>query len=180
MPLATEGSRRKASGWRQSRLRRHRSSLPAGDTSVRSGIPVTTPARTIADLKRGVPAVTLRKAIREAEFRGLDVGDADTDHTRSELERAFLRLSRRYHMPESEVNVRVAGFTVDFLWREQSLAVETDGYERTAAGRRSRMIASVSSRSGCSGCAGSRIARFTASRRGSPRQFARPFATEAD
>jgi very-short-patch-repair endonuclease len=89
---------------------------------------VTTPARTIADLKRGVPPATLRKAIREAEFHGLDLGDIETDRTRSELERAFLRLCRRHHLPEPEVNVRVAGFTVDFLWRAERLAVETDGY----------------------------------------------------
>jgi predicted transcriptional regulator of viral defense system len=74
-------------------LRIHRSSLPRSDSTVRNGIAVTTPARTIADLKRSVPAAVVRKAIREAE-----------------------------------VNVRVAGFTVDFLWRADRLAVETDGY----------------------------------------------------
>jgi very-short-patch-repair endonuclease len=119
-----------SSGGRSSRhrLRIHRSSLPAGDTTIRGRIPVTTPARTIADLKRSVPAVTVRKAIREAEFRGLDLGDTDTDHTRSELERAFLLLCRRHGLPAPEVNVRVGRFTVDFLWRAQRLAVETDGY----------------------------------------------------
>jgi very-short-patch-repair endonuclease len=118
------------SGGRANRrgLRIHRSSLPTYDTTARSGIPVTTPARTVADLKRGIPPATLRKAIREAEFRGLDLGDTDTDHTRSELERAFLRLCRRHQLPEPEVNVRVGRFTVDFLWREHQLAVETDGY----------------------------------------------------
>jgi very-short-patch-repair endonuclease len=117
------GGRRKRHG-----LRIHRSSLPTCDSTARSGIPVTTPARTIADLKRSVRAATARKAIREAEFRGLDLGDTDADHTRSELERAFLRLCRRHGLPEPEVNVRVGRFTVDFLWREQRLAVETDGY----------------------------------------------------
>jgi predicted transcriptional regulator of viral defense system len=121
-------------------LRIHRSSLPSKDTTVRSGIPITTPARTIAELKRTVPTTTARKAIREAEFRGLDLGDADTDHTRSELERAFLRLSRLYHLPEPEVNVRVAGFTVDFLWRAERLAVETDGY-RAHRGRQAFEVA---------------------------------------
>jgi very-short-patch-repair endonuclease len=109
-------------------LRIHRSYLPRTDTTVRSRVPITTPARTIGDLKRTVPPATLRKAIREAEFRGLDLGDIETDGTRSELERAFLRLCRRHHLPEPEVNVRVAGFTVDFLWRAERLAVETDGY----------------------------------------------------
>jgi very-short-patch-repair endonuclease len=120
---AQSGGRGKRDG-----LRIHRSSLPRSDVTARSRIPVTTPARTVADLKRCVPADTLRKAIREAEFRGLDLGDTDTDRTRSELERVFLRLCRRHHLPEPEVNVRVAGFTVDFLWRAERLAVETDGY----------------------------------------------------
>jgi very-short-patch-repair endonuclease len=120
---APGGGRSKRQG-----LRIHRSSLPAGDRRVRSGIPVTTPARTIVDLGRSVPAATVRKAIREAEFRGLDLGDTDTDHTRSDLERAFLRLCRGHGLPEPEVNVRVGGFTVDFLWRAERLAVETDGY----------------------------------------------------
>jgi very-short-patch-repair endonuclease len=120
---APSGGRRKRHG-----LRIHRSYLPPADTTVRSGIPTTTPARTIADLRRSLPAATVRKAIREAEFRGLDLADIETDRTRSDLERAFLRLCRRYRLPEPEVNVPVAGFTVDFLWREQRLAVETDGY----------------------------------------------------
>ena len=122
LPTPSGGRRRRDS------LRIHRSSLPTSDTAVRSAIPVTTPARTIADLKRTVPPAAVRKAIREAEFRGLDLGDIESDRTRSDLERAFLRLCRRYRLPEPEVNIPVAGFTVDFLWRQQRLAVETDGY----------------------------------------------------
>jgi very-short-patch-repair endonuclease len=119
-----------ASGGRKKRrgLRIHRSSLPSHDLTTRDRIPVTAPARTITDLRRCVPAATARRAIREAEYRGLHLADIETDRTRSDLERAFLRLCRRYHLPEPEVNVHVAGFTVDFLWREQRLAVETDGY----------------------------------------------------
>jgi len=70
----------------------------------------------------------LRKALREAEFRGLDVGDVPSDRSRSELERAFLRVCRRYRLPRPEVNVEVGRFTVDFLWRRERLVVETDGY----------------------------------------------------
>jgi very-short-patch-repair endonuclease len=98
------------------------------DLTTRCGIPVTTPARTVVDLRRCAQPATLRKAVREAEFRGLDLGDTPIDRTRSELERAFLRLCRRYRLPQPEVNVLVAGFTVDFLWRDHRLVVETDGY----------------------------------------------------
>ncbi len=50
------------------------------------------------------------------------------DRTRSELEHLFLRLCRRYRLPAPEVNVRVGSLLVDFLWPEQQLVVETDGY----------------------------------------------------
>jgi very-short-patch-repair endonuclease len=101
-------------------------------------IPVTTPARTISDLRRAVStkdlqdAVSpseLRRAIRQAEVLGLPIGsDATCDRTRSELERAFLRLCRRHRLPPPEVNVRIGSFIVDFLWRDRMLVVETDGY----------------------------------------------------
>jgi very-short-patch-repair endonuclease len=151
-------------------LRIHRSSLPAVDTTLRSGIPVTTPARTLADLRRCVPPGTLRKAIREAEFRGLDLGDIETDRTRSELERAFLRLCRRHGLPEPEVNVPVGGFTVDFLWREQRLAVETDGY-RAHRGRQA--FEDDRERELALGIVGIRLRRFTDSQvEGRPVQVA--------
>jgi len=96
----------------------------------RKGIPVTTPARTIADLKGAVPEWQWRRAMRQAEFKKLDLGPAiETDGTRSDLERDFLRLCRRRGFPAPEVNVEVGGWTVDFLWREQGVAVETDFFD---------------------------------------------------
>ena len=103
-------------------------SLPDAATTLRNRIAVTTPARTLADLRRTAPAAILRRALREAEFRGLDVGSVPSDRTNSELERAFLRLCRRYRLPMPERNVHIGRFKVDFLWREQRLVVETDGY----------------------------------------------------
>jgi very-short-patch-repair endonuclease len=120
---AGSGGRRRRSG-----LRIHRSLLSDADTTLVDHIPVTSPARTVVDLKRTVSPAVFRQALREAEFRGLELGATTTDGTRSELERAFLRLCRRHGLPEPEVNVRVGGFTVDFLWRHQRVAVETDGY----------------------------------------------------
>ena len=111
------------------RLHRSRSLSPAIVTR-HGGIPVTTPARTLADLKRAVPEWLWRKAVRQAEFRRFDLGPAVvTDGTRSDLERDFLRLCRRIGVPAPEVNVKVGGWTVDFLWREQRIAVETDFYD---------------------------------------------------
>jgi very-short-patch-repair endonuclease len=67
-------------------------------------------------------------ALRQAEFRGLPVGDVPTDHTRSELESRFLNLIRRHRLPGPEVNVRVDRFVVDCLWRGPSVIVELDGW----------------------------------------------------
>jgi very-short-patch-repair endonuclease len=119
-------------------IRLHRSSslLPASVT-LRSGVPVTTPSRTIADLRRAsaagrpsaVSAQELRRAIRQADVLGLALDeDMYRDGTRSELERLFLCLCRRAGLPRPEVNVRVGRYLVDFLWRSRCLIVETDGY----------------------------------------------------
>lgn len=110
--------------------------LPA-DVTLKDGIPVTKPARTISDLRRvagrppeigGVSHRELRRAIRQAEFFGLPLGSEEGDRTRSDLERDFLRLCRRHRLPTPEVNVRVGRDLVDCLWRERRLVVETDGY----------------------------------------------------
>jgi very-short-patch-repair endonuclease len=76
-----------------------------------------------------VPAWQWRRAVRQAEIRRLQLGPGvETDRTRSELERDFLHLCRRYGIPKPEVNVRVGRWTVDFLWRAEGVAVETDSY----------------------------------------------------
>jgi very-short-patch-repair endonuclease len=76
-----------------------------------------------------VPAKEFRRALRQADVLGLPIGPvADRDRTRSDLEREFLRLCQRHDLPVPEVNVRLGGHLVDFLWRDHRLAVETDGY----------------------------------------------------
>ncbi len=111
-------------------IRLHRSRTLAVTAVTRHrGIPVTRPARTIADLRRHLQPPELRRAIRQAEVLGLALGEeAETDRTRSELERRFLRLCRSHGLPRPEVNVRVGPFLVDFLWRPQRLIIEVDGY----------------------------------------------------
>ena len=97
--------------------------------TVRRGIPVTTVARTLEDLRRsGLRRSLVRRAIRQAEFLQLPLGEIETDGTRSDLERDFLRLYRRYRLPPPEVNVPIGRMTVDFLWRSERLVVETDSY----------------------------------------------------
>lgn len=93
------------------------------------GIPVTTPAATITDLRRTAPAWEVRRATRQAEFLKLPLGGIETDGSRSDLETDFLALCERHRIPAPEVNVKVGQFTVDFLWRAERVAVETDFYE---------------------------------------------------
>jgi very-short-patch-repair endonuclease len=47
--------------------------------------------------------------------------------TLSPLEDRFLDLCRRHSIPLPEVNVLVAGYKVDAVWREQRIVVELDG-----------------------------------------------------
>jgi very-short-patch-repair endonuclease len=109
----------------------HRSStLTAADSTRRNGIPVTTPTRTLRDLRPLLSPARFSTALREAEFLGLRVdGRFDSDGTRSDLEQRMLALCRRHHLPRPEVNVRLDRYEVDFLWRSGRLVVEVDGWE---------------------------------------------------
>jgi very-short-patch-repair endonuclease len=78
--------------------------LRSDQTTRRKNIPVTKPDRTRSDL------------------------GWDRVPTRSGLERRFLRICRVYGLPRPEANVRIGSLLVDFLWREQRLVVEVDGY----------------------------------------------------
>lgn len=69
------------------------------------------------------------RAVRQAEVLGFDVGsEVEVDGTRSELEYEFLQLCRRHRLPAPAINVKLGRLTVDFLWRDRHLVVETDGY----------------------------------------------------
>jgi very-short-patch-repair endonuclease len=120
-------------------IRLHRSRTLTSEMTTRHlRIPVTTPSRTISDLRRtasawarsgGVSPWELRRAIRQADVLGLALGEeADLDRTRSDLERSFLRLCRKYGLRTPEVNVWIDSYEIDFHWGAHRLIVETDGY----------------------------------------------------
>jgi very-short-patch-repair endonuclease len=109
-------------------LRIHRSSLLQSSFVIRDGLAVTTPARTLRDLPRVADQATVRKAIRQAEIRGYELGELKGDGTLSELEHLFLRLCRRHRLPRPEVNARIGRYRPDFLWRQERLIAETDGW----------------------------------------------------
>jgi very-short-patch-repair endonuclease len=126
------------------------------------GLPVTPVARTLLDLASVAPLDRVRKAVAETDFqRLLDLGALDRltgvgqsgsaklrravhlhrpeyARTLSPLEDLLLDLCRRHRIPLPEVNVKVCGYKVDALWREQRVVAEVDGkpahgtYARTA------------------------------------------------
>ncbi len=128
--------------------------LPLDDMTVEVGIPVTTVERTLVDiagaldekqLERALVAASRSRRLRWPElertiFEGFGrpgIGrlrkvakraDPRADDTRSALEVDFLGLCRYFDIPPPQVNVLAAGNLVDFLWPEERVVVETDGY----------------------------------------------------
>jgi hypothetical protein len=109
-------------------LRVHRcASLSApGHATRRRGIPVTTPARTVADLPQVLEPRLVRRARRQAELFGRLPLDSRGDRTRSDLESDFLDFCHRHGLPAPAVNAKIGRWTVDFVWPERRVAVETD------------------------------------------------------
>jgi very-short-patch-repair endonuclease len=135
-------------------IRCHRvASLPEADVTVRHGLRVTTPARTLVDLAATTPPAELERLIEEMQVQGLaspaeileairrgsgrpgitklravcDLID-ESLFTRSEAERRLRRLVRSAALPMPRTNVRRAGWEVDAVWDRQRLVVEVDGY----------------------------------------------------
>ena len=124
--VGTEAGRRPRAG-----IVVHRSrTLDDSQMTRRLNIPVTTPSRTLADLRRLLPQPQFAAALRQAEFLRLPIEAwLEPDGTRSELEARFLALCRRHRLPKPEVNAGAGPFTVDFLWPERRLVVEVDGWD---------------------------------------------------
>jgi hypothetical protein len=121
------------------------------EATEHNGLPVTTVSRTLLDLATVLSPRQLRRALAEADYRGLlDPGEiaAALKHGRpgskglrlalrshmpalaatlSELEERFLEVCESAGLPMPEVNARVGGMRVDALWREERVVVELDG-----------------------------------------------------
>lgn len=118
-----------------------------------TGIPVTTPIRTLRDLAGCLRPRDLERALAESVSAGLvrpgDVRDALLEEprfagarvlcglveadpaaslTRSEAEERFLELVRKAQLDAPVANRRFAGHEIDFLWKSRKLAVEIDGF----------------------------------------------------
>jgi very-short-patch-repair endonuclease len=109
----------------------HRSrTLTRSQVTRRHGIAVTTPARTIEDIRPTVEPWLFRRALRQAELAGHRVPHLSTTRrTRSDLELLFLALCADHDLPRPLVNHRVHGHRVDFFFVDHHLVVETDSWE---------------------------------------------------
>jgi very-short-patch-repair endonuclease len=108
----------------------HRTTFAPSELTRRAEIPVTTPSRTILDLRRTHEPYLVRRATRQAQLARYKLDPRiRADRTRSDLERDFHAFVRRHRLPPAEINVRLGRHTVDFLWRSRRLVVETDSYE---------------------------------------------------
>lgn len=118
-------------------------------STVLRGIPVTTLEQTLEDLARTFTDGALRRAVAQAELRPEFDGaalssrvwarvDPDGDDARDAnvLQDLFLRICRRARLGMPEREVPWGRWVLDFLWREQGVAVETDG--RAAHTRRTQ------------------------------------------
>jgi very-short-patch-repair endonuclease len=57
----------------------------------------------------------------------LELAATPPELSTSSLEDAFLALLDRHGLPRPRVNVPMLGYTLDFLWPQARLIVETDG-----------------------------------------------------
>jgi Transcriptional regulator, AbiEi antitoxin/Protein of unknown function (DUF559) len=132
-------------------VRAHRGGLRPQDAAVHEGVPCTSVARTLLDFAAVARPREVERAVSKADvLRLLDLRqvDAAPGHpgagvlrealgaepalTAGELEERFLAICERAALPRPEVNAEllVAGerLVVDFLWRDDGLVIETDGY----------------------------------------------------
>lgn len=128
--------------------------LEDAEIAERDGIPVTSIERTLLDVavrlddkqvERALVAADRTGKLRWHEMdrliartprrpgvprlrRAILAVDPAAVHAMSPLEVDFLALCKRGALPPPQVNVRVEGILVDFLWPLERVIVETDGY----------------------------------------------------
>ena len=131
-------------------VRVHRvAELRDSDVTVLDGCRVTTPLRTLSDLAACLPAHDLARAVEEAQvlrlvtraqllalppgrsspaLRRAVEAQHEPSLTRSEAERRLLALVRDARLPRPRTNAPLGRYEVDFLWPDQRLVVEVDGF----------------------------------------------------
>src|SRR3954447_19053427 len=131
----------------QSGLLLHRAALAPDEITVRDGIPVTTPARTLLDLAGVLQRHQLQQAINEAEILRLPGPHhlasryptkrgtralralAPPAHTKRDLEARFHTFLNDRRFPRPQTNVLIEGKEIDAAWPGLRLIVELDSWE---------------------------------------------------
>ena len=141
-------------GRKHDRIQARRVKLDRRDWVAFDGLRVTTPARTIVDMAGELSPTEMRELVERAQnLRRFDPKQVsrvlechpsrpgcrpllhliallqpDHDGAKSYLERLFLALVRKAGLPLPEVNVCIEGRERDFVWRDERLVIEVDGY----------------------------------------------------
>jgi very-short-patch-repair endonuclease len=142
-------ARRRMEGVRIHRVR----DLSMDEVALFEGMPVTTPSRTLLDIAETETgrvveqayATALRMRMVSPEsmpgmverhrhhrgtplWRRLLAKAGEPAFTRSQAEEAMLDMIRCAQLPGPELNARILGHEVDFVWRGARLVAEVDGY----------------------------------------------------
>lgn len=133
-------------------IRHHRiAAFARGEITKMRGIPLTSVARTICDLAATESANDVETAFQEALYRDIVTPRAvaavlerqprrrgaasirtmlrDSRLTRSQKERALLKLIDAAQLPRPLTNVRLHGHLVDAYWPAERLVLEFDGWQ---------------------------------------------------
>jgi very-short-patch-repair endonuclease len=136
----------------QPQLKQHRvSALDIRDVSLRHGLPVTSPARTLIDcatnpnLDRLLNEARALKLVKDAEIhqaiercpgrkgtaalRALLAAEKDSGFTQSKAERRLKRLIGASGLERPMFNTHLEGVRVDAYWPRLKVVIEVDGYQ---------------------------------------------------
>ena len=136
------------------RIHIHRALIAKADVRVRDGIRVSSPPRTVLELAAHLDQELLEFVVAEANYRRLasdpelrsqvecnpgkrgvrrlarvlDIPGGPR-RTRSRGERRLLRALRQHEVEGYEMNSKIHGYEVDFLWRDLDFVLELDGWD---------------------------------------------------
>jgi hypothetical protein len=119
-------------------IKAHRCALTRREVRKHLGIRVTSPARTLLDIRRSLSERQLSRAINDAQvskcLRARDLEGTPLHRfvgelSRSPLEDDFRPWRKRHNVPEPQYNVRLGPYEADIYYVVERVIVELDGWE---------------------------------------------------
>ena len=118
-------------------VKTHRGELPPADVRERQGLSLTSPYRTILDLRGHLTAEAHKKLVWEASYQRLItdeqaealLGRRTPKLARFEAERLLVELLTSAGLPSPLTNQRLHGWEVDLYWPDHAVVVELDGFD---------------------------------------------------